>query len=454
MKKILFYFLMAGSLQMSAQSTTYFSKPVELGKVPASESKADSVLVQGTDRIIKFVPRSEFEGSQTLDQTLANGNTAMDKTITLQTTIGETSTISGSSLVLDKSPTESFHVENNRFKYRYENKGTTIENIFNLPDINGSETYLTTENSFKTIDGQSIVGSGNIEISSVLQTVDNVLATGNTAYDKNFFMRDLSDVNKFGSLSAYSASFSYNDLEGAYGGSNFFVRDNVLKTGLYASPTEIRLENPINTSGGGMVSIISEPMEGIFTQKIQPKSGIIALLSDITGGSQTLDEVLATGNEAIGKGFTLKDGDLSVNNNVYVSPTHVHMYSINNDFLITLNDRGVSVSEKNGDEGIRLKKTELNFFRFNMDSNLVQNSGSLGTSSVIMPLMSDGDTKTLATTSDIKLKSYTVSTLPIGTIGDQAYVTDATAPTYLGALSGGGSAVCPVFYNGTAWVSH
>lgn len=54
----------------------------------------------------------------------------------------------------------------------------------------------------------------------------------------------------------------------------------------------------------------------------------------------------------------------------------------------------------------------------------------------------------------INLKSYTVSTLPAGTEGDTAYVTDATAPTYLGALTGGGSVKCPVFYNGTAWVSH
>lgn len=54
----------------------------------------------------------------------------------------------------------------------------------------------------------------------------------------------------------------------------------------------------------------------------------------------------------------------------------------------------------------------------------------------------------------LKDKAYTVATLPAGTIGDTAYVTDATAPTYLGTLTGGGSVVCPVFYNGTAWVSH
>ena len=52
------------------------------------------------------------------------------------------------------------------------------------------------------------------------------------------------------------------------------------------------------------------------------------------------------------------------------------------------------------------------------------------------------------------LIGYTVATLPGGTAGMTAYVTDAVAPTYLGALTGGGTVKCPVFYNGTAWVSH
>lgn len=51
------------------------------------------------------------------------------------------------------------------------------------------------------------------------------------------------------------------------------------------------------------------------------------------------------------------------------------------------------------------------------------------------------------------LKNYTVATLPAGSPGDFAYVTDALAPTFLGALTGGGTVPTPVFYNGTAWVS-
>jgi len=52
-----------------------------------------------------------------------------------------------------------------------------------------------------------------------------------------------------------------------------------------------------------------------------------------------------------------------------------------------------------------------------------------------------------------ELGAYTVATLPAGVTGARAYVTDATAPTYNGALTGGGTVVVPVFYNGSAWVS-
>lgn len=48
---------------------------------------------------------------------------------------------------------------------------------------------------------------------------------------------------------------------------------------------------------------------------------------------------------------------------------------------------------------------------------------------------------------------YTVDTLPAGSQGDKAYVTDATTPTFLGSLVGGGAVVTPVFHNGTEWVS-
>ncbi len=51
-------------------------------------------------------------------------------------------------------------------------------------------------------------------------------------------------------------------------------------------------------------------------------------------------------------------------------------------------------------------------------------------------------------------QGYTVATLPAAPgRGARAYVTDATAPTFLGTLTGSGTVVCPVFYNGSAWVA-
>lgn len=51
----------------------------------------------------------------------------------------------------------------------------------------------------------------------------------------------------------------------------------------------------------------------------------------------------------------------------------------------------------------------------------------------------------------------TVATLPAcgaSTRYHWAVVTDATSPTYRGALTGSGSVVVPVFCDGTIWTSH
>lgn len=54
-----------------------------------------------------------------------------------------------------------------------------------------------------------------------------------------------------------------------------------------------------------------------------------------------------------------------------------------------------------------------------------------------------------------RLRAYTVGTLPAaGILGRIACVTDALAPSYLGALTGGGSVRVPVFDNGSAWVAY
>jgi hypothetical protein len=56
----------------------------------------------------------------------------------------------------------------------------------------------------------------------------------------------------------------------------------------------------------------------------------------------------------------------------------------------------------------------------------------------------------------VKLAAYTVATLPTcdaNSRGYVAYVTDALAPTFLVAITGGGAVVVPVFCDGTSWVA-
>lgn len=56
-----------------------------------------------------------------------------------------------------------------------------------------------------------------------------------------------------------------------------------------------------------------------------------------------------------------------------------------------------------------------------------------------------------------KLSATTVAALPAcnsGRINQLRAVSDATAPTYNGALTGGGTVIVPVFCNGAAWTSH
>lgn len=54
----------------------------------------------------------------------------------------------------------------------------------------------------------------------------------------------------------------------------------------------------------------------------------------------------------------------------------------------------------------------------------------------------------------IKTGGFTVAGLPTGIVGDRAYVTDqmTTCAVAGAALVGGGAVICPVFFNGTAWV--
>ena len=110
--------------------------------------------------------------------------------------------------------------------------------------------------------------------------------------------------------------------------------------------------------------------------------------------------------------------------------------------------------------------TTSGFFSGAAAGTLIAGNLASGSTSDLMNLQVGGVSKfkvdnigvvtapTFTSTSTIILKGYTVATLPAGTVGMTAYVTDALAPTFLATIVGGGAIVTPVFYNGTNWVGH
>lgn len=98
-----------------------------------------------------------------------------------------------------------------------------------------------------------------------------------------------------------------------------------------------------------------------------------------------------------------------------------------------------------------------NTFRMNWAQNPLRLNfidGNAG--AAVFSMMMDG-TRRSAAAGPLKLATYTVAGLPAcnATYQDHmAIATDVNAPTYRGALTGGGTVRTPVFCDGTSWTAH
>jgi hypothetical protein len=130
------------------------------------------------------------------------------------------------------------------------------------------------------------------------------------------------------------------------------------------------------------------------------------------------------------------------------------LWTASNKQLRLLNAADIGTSGWMNDAGINLYTPTLSVGSATLPSGGVATFGGnvgIGTTTPAAPLDVNGNA---IIRGPVRLKGYTVTTLPAGTQGDTAYVTDAVSPTYLGTLTGGGTVVTPVFHNGSAWVSY
>lgn len=137
--------------------------------------------------------------------------------------------------------------------------------------------------------------------------------------------------------------------------------------------------------------------------------------------------------------YTFGDADAAAPASQTLSVQNVSAGNTNNSGAV-FNIQG-SLSNGSGAGGDIVLKTTLS----------TAASGTQNTAAVSLTLKAG--TQRVVASAPVGLPQYTVATLPAGVEGDMAYVTDATSPTYLGTLTGTGGVVCPVFFNGTAWVS-
>jgi hypothetical protein len=213
MKKILLLLLLAVSFTAVGQKTYSIDRQLQLENV-VKGIKKDSVLVRGSDKIVRYIPRSEFGSSQNLDQTLTNGSTS--------------------------------------------NKAIELVDRFNPADFSA---YYTSEgvNIISERDYTSIGADGFQTNHS--ESVGPIVS--------------LVEISKLGNIRLQKGTGEAGTLT--------------------IEPRKISFENSTSTSTTNLK--FTDLAAGTFNQTFQAKTGEIALLSDITGGSQNLQQV--TENEVI-----------------------------------------------------------------------------------------------------------------------------------------------------------
>jgi hypothetical protein len=143
----------------------------------------------------------------------------------------------------------------------------------------------------------------------------------------------------------------------------------------------------------------------------------------------------------------------------------------------TPNSQFVALTDGSGDGGAGLcvvfGSTQRGFFRVNNGLLVAANPSNPNNAGQAVCLMGTGSTfaiapgQTLVTEDGSPAQGlirgnlfrdyFTVASLPIcntAAIDTHAAVRDALSPSYLGALTGGGTVYTPVVCNGTAWVAY
>ena len=306
-------------------------------------------------------------------------------------------------------------------------------------DLSGKQDLLISATNIKTINGSTLLGSGNIltNDNTVNLTGDQTIA-GTKTFSSDSKINNLTIGRGGGNITTntvFGIAALQNNSTGtgnfALGETSLFLNqtgfDNIA-IGSAAIRSNISGIRNIGIGNGSLLATTGSANTGI---------GRNTITSNTTGGNN-----IAIGNSAghlIGSGAT---GATILNSSIFIgNETRALFDNQTNQIVIGPNAIGL------GSNTTVLGNSSTVFGRF-WGRLLVATSSDNG--------IDQGQFLGSVICTTLKTSGFTVSTLPTPPaqgLGARAHVTDALNPTYLGTLTGGGTVKCPVFYNGTAWVS-
>lgn len=279
--------------------------------------------------------------------------------------------------------------------------------------------------------------------------IDYGVTLGSVATSNSYL--DLDDLPTFASISdaVYDAGWNGDTINGASKNAIYDKIETLVTLGTTQTITATKTvnvgsggANGINvtnsSSGMGIEITNSSSGRGIYVNGTNTSLGTGIFVRN-TANFSTGIHSLSTAGTAISIGVSNAGDGLKINASDTSNAFTIISSSSSPAMGVTLtgSGKGLLINGQLGSTGANAIEVQDNTFtRFT-----VTKEGAVNASG-------QGSFANIRTTT-----GYTVAGLPAGTIGMRAYVTDATAPTYLGTLTGGGTVVCPVFYNGSAWVS-
>ena len=378
-------------------------------------------------------------GKNTLYNTLGNSNTGLGYIALFNNTGGGGNVAVGGESIRNNTSGNN----NSSVGYLSLKNNTTGDGNTALGKGAGEEVGGLTGNDNTFLGHDASYGTATTITNSTAVGANVTLTNSNTVILGNNANVGINNTNPTEKLTVQGNILASGNITGsAFTGS--FVGDGSALTGITStiadgSVTNIKLENDSVTLGTTEIDLgtASTTLAGLTDVKVTGSltvsgSGNTNILGSfyVYGASPGTEffSTAYTSNRVVSTWVDLGGTNLQTE----IDPGSITLTSNFTDFL-TLRDNGTTKGLSRED-GMRF--TRLSF-----------ETGTITTDGVItIP-------KDITGTIALELKAYTVASLPAGTVGDRAYVTDATSPTYLGTLTGGGAVTCPVFYNGSAWVS-